>query len=416
MVHHRPRTRERCPLWARRARASTPLRTLLLGLLLTLAAGPISMGATDGGGIGGTGITGFGPIQGFGSIFVNAREYFLRADTRITVDGRAAGRRALHVGDMVVVRGTADPARTTGWADVVQVRHPLVGRVDAVSAGGAHLTVLGQGVRIPAGVPVVGGDGHTVALHAGDWVAVSALANARDEWIATRVALRYPAGSVPAGVPAVIEGRVASVGPNGVLRIGTQAVRLEGAAAHKSAPAPGARIRVVGRYRDGVILASRLAPARPALGGPGRYVEMEGYAVPRAAGGLHSNGILLRPPGGKEGAGPTGIRADRALVFTGRIGPDGSLEIERMEPPHAPELPHAGAGGGERGFGGHGTHGIERPELERPRIERPELEQPRIERPEIGRPRIERPEIVRPEIEIPQAQRPEIPEVEMPGH
>ncbi|HEB81194.1 MAG TPA: hypothetical protein ENI71_04900, partial [Chromatiales bacterium] len=188
MAHHRPRIRERCPLWTRGARASTPLRTLLLGVLLTLAAGSISMGAPDGGidggGIGGTGITGFGPIQGFGSIFVNAREYFLRTDTRITVDGRAAGRRALHVGDMVVVRGTADPARSTGWADVVQVRHPLVGRVDAVSAGGARLTVLGQGVRIPAGVSVVGGNGHTVALHAGDWVAVSALANARGEWIA----------------------------------------------------------------------------------------------------------------------------------------------------------------------------------------------------------------------------------------
>lgn len=414
MAHHRPRIRERCPLWARRARASTPLRTLLLGVLLTLAAGPLSMGATDGGGIGGTGITGFGPIQGFGSIFVNAREYFLRDDTRITVDGRVAGRRALHVGDMVVVRGTADPARTTGWADVVQVRHPLVGRVDTVSADGAHLTVLGQAVRIPAGVPVVGDNGRAVALHAGDWVAVSALANARGEWIATRVALRYPAGSVPAGTPAVIEGRVASVGPNGVLRIGTQAVRLEGAAVHESAPAPGTRIRVVGRYRDGVILASRVAPARPALGGPGRYVEMEGYAVSRAAGGLHSNGIVLRTPGGREGAGPTGIRTDRALVFTGRIGPDGSLEIERMEPPHAPELPRAGDG--ERGFGGHEAHGIERPRIEHPEIERPRIERPEIERPRVEHPEIERPRIERPEVAIPQVQRPEIPEVEMPGH
>jgi hypothetical protein len=377
------------------------MRTLLLGLLLTLAAGPVSMGAPDGGGIGGTGITGFGPIQGFGSIFVSAREYFLRADTRVTVDGRTAGRRALHVGDIVVVRGTANPARATGWADIVQVRHPLVGRVDAVSAGGAHLTVLGQAVRIPAGVSVVNGNGRAVALQAGDWVAVSALANARGQWIATRVALRYPAGSVPAGAPAVIEGRVASVGPNGVLRIGTQAVRLEGPAGH--GPAPGARIRVVGRYRDGAILASRVAPARPALGSPGRYVEMEGYAVSRAAGGLHSNGIVLRPPGGREGAGRPGIRADRALVFTGRIGPDGSLEIERMEPPHAPELqrPDAGTGGGERGYGSHEAHGIERPHVEHPEVERPEIERPEVERPQV---------------EMPQVQRPEIPEVEMPGH
>ncbi|GEM_PF-1981924 len=390
----------------RRRRTGVSLR-LLPVLLLAALAGPLSLGA-PGGGIGGTGITGFGPIQGFGSIFVNGREYFLGPRTRYTVDGHPAGRTALRVGDTVVVRGTGAPGRRTGRAAAVAVRHPLVGPVQALAPDGRGIVVFGQRVRIPAGTPVASAGGDPVTLRRGDWVAVSALGDGRGRWVATRVAVRHRAGAAPAGVRAVLEGRVTAAGPGGVLQVGAQPVRLRGG----PMPARGAAVRIVGRYRAGVIVAARALPERPDLGGRGRYVEMAGYPTMSANGTLHSNGVVLRPVTRLAAPERAELHRDRPLVFAGRIGADGALDLLRVEPPRAPSRPHAERGGAEHGAqverpeGAHTEGG--KPEIERPEIRKPEIEPPEIQRPQIERPQIERPQIERPEIQHP--------EIEMPGH
>lgn len=374
-------------------------RGVLLAALLLAQLVAVSMGA-PGGGIGGTGITGFGPIQRFGSIFVNGREYFLGAATHYRVDGRSAGRAALHVGDTVVVQGTGDPARATARAKLVLVRHALVGRVDAVTAGGTRLTVFGQRVRIPRGVPVAGAHGRTPLLRRGDWVAVSALADGRGGWVATRVAVRYRAHAVPAGARAVLEGSVTAIAGDGVLRIGRQAVRIGRGAG--PAPRPGARVRVVGRYRDGVILAARIGPARPALGAPGRYVEMEGYPMRGARDTLRSNDVVLHGATRLGAPAHDQLRAGRALLFSGRVGRGGTLELERIGPPRAPRplrtTPETDAHQ-HPGREGDETKGAGRPDVEPPGIEHPEIEHPQVERPQIELPEVERPQL--PGIELP---------------
>ena len=74
--------------------------------------------STDpGGGIGGTGITGFGVVQKFVSIFVNGREYILDDNTRVTRDGVSVDEKTLHLGDVVSIDGRIDAAAEAPGAE-----------------------------------------------------------------------------------------------------------------------------------------------------------------------------------------------------------------------------------------------------------------------------------------------------------
>ncbi|HQU14529.1 MAG: DUF5666 domain-containing protein [Gammaproteobacteria bacterium] len=374
---------------------STPIKRLRLPIGLFLAAFcGVLLGGSPGGGIGGTGITGFGQIQAFGSVFVNGREYFLNATTRVTVDGQPSTGQALHIGDIVIVRGSADPGSRTGQAQYIQVEHALLGRVDEVTGAGARFTVLGQRVYLAPAARIEGPDNGPVALHRGDVVAVSALAKGNGAWVATRVTRLYRAQRVPASQRFILQGTVAGVDrERGVIRIGTQPVAVKATALDTIRT--GEQVRVEGHYLGKLPEGTQLRPVRALPGGRGEYVEMEGYAAaPPRGDRLSSNGIVIRYPLTAKPSIQARIRAaaGRPLVFVGRLRPDGALEAIRIETPQAPRLPDAG--------------GADKPGASNPHMEPPEVTRPEIEHPEIERPQIEPPEIQRPD--LPSLQRPDL--------
>jgi len=98
----------------------------------------------DGSGTGGTGVVGI--ITGFGSICVNELEIHYDAKTPVSVNGESSRSDQLAVGQMVAVRAEGKGASL--HAKDIQVRHTLVGRVDAVNPDG-QLKVWGQWVSPP---------------------------------------------------------------------------------------------------------------------------------------------------------------------------------------------------------------------------------------------------------------------------
>jgi hypothetical protein len=99
---------------------------------------------TDGSGAGGTGVVGV--ITGFGSICVNEIEIHYDAKTPVSVNGESSRSDQLAVGQMVAVRAEGKGANL--HAKHIQVRHTLVGRVEAVNQDG-QLKVWGQWVSPP---------------------------------------------------------------------------------------------------------------------------------------------------------------------------------------------------------------------------------------------------------------------------
>jgi len=91
-------------------------------------------------GLGGTGI--LGAITGFGSIFVNGIEIEYDNNTAFTVDGKPAEHRKLEVGDVVEVL-TKDSKKYT-QAQVINLRHEIIGKVESVDLQTFSFTIQGQ--------------------------------------------------------------------------------------------------------------------------------------------------------------------------------------------------------------------------------------------------------------------------------
>jgi hypothetical protein len=100
-------------------------------------------------GIGGTGITTSGTVDGFGSIFVNGVEY--ETDTAsIVLDSVSALESGLRLGMVVTVTGTVDNNGITGTASRVEfddeVQGPITNIVPDADGSSKTLTVLGHSV------------------------------------------------------------------------------------------------------------------------------------------------------------------------------------------------------------------------------------------------------------------------------
>lgn len=108
--------------------------------------GGTGMLATTGGGagsgLGGTGV--LGKITGFGSIFVNGIEIEYDDKTAFTVDGETSKLQQLEIGDVVEVLTTDDNKYTQ--AKIINLRHEVVGKVEAVDPQTFSFTVQGQSV------------------------------------------------------------------------------------------------------------------------------------------------------------------------------------------------------------------------------------------------------------------------------
>jgi hypothetical protein len=122
---------------------------LILILLTTIVSSCGGVGDTTTAGIGGTGISTSGTVDGFGSIFVNGVEY--ETDTAsIVLDSETALESALRLGMVVTVIGTVNSDGITGTANSVEFDDEVQGPISAISADADRtsktLTVLGHTV------------------------------------------------------------------------------------------------------------------------------------------------------------------------------------------------------------------------------------------------------------------------------
>lgn len=135
-------------------------------------------------GLGGTGVVGV--ITGFGSIFVNGIEIEYDATTPFNINGKRALTQQLAIGDIVEVLTTDNKSYT--HAQVINLRHEVIGEVESVAHEKASFVVNGQTVlkSVNSKMPDIG-----------QMVAVAGFKLANRTIQATRVT---PANTLPAMV------------------------------------------------------------------------------------------------------------------------------------------------------------------------------------------------------------------------
>ncbi|TLY59218.1 MAG: hypothetical protein E6K52_11885, partial [Gammaproteobacteria bacterium] len=146
----------------------------------------------------GTGVA-YGPITGFGSIFVNGVE-FTTSSAQITIDDRAGSESSLQVGDVVTVTGTVNADGKTGTASQVTFNGDVTGPVAQIDSAGGSFIVLGQTVRV-TGSTMFDENMHPASiagLQLGTVVEVSGFADAAAEILASRIQLASSGTSLEA--------------------------------------------------------------------------------------------------------------------------------------------------------------------------------------------------------------------------
>ena len=171
-------------------------------------------GGGSSGGIGGTGVTSTGTIDGFGSIFVNGVE-FETDESEIVLDGVPSTDGELRLGMVVTVSGILNEDGKTGSANLVTFHNELVGPISSIEIfpdnDALALTVLG--VRIIAERAATVFDGVSFAtLAAGDLIEVSGFFESNAQIRATRIEKN---ATFVAGVSTVkLEGKVSALSDN----------------------------------------------------------------------------------------------------------------------------------------------------------------------------------------------------------
>ena len=168
--------------------------SLFTGLLVLLTGCGGGGGGDDGdvgdvAGIGGTGFVLAGPIDGFGSIFVNGIE--IETDSsEIDLDGQSGSENDLRLGMYVVVTGTVDDSGQRSTASLVSYDDDLQGPISDISENTAGvektLTVLGVQVTVDKLVTVFD-DVTYDSLAVGDLVEVSGYVQSTAAIRATRI-------------------------------------------------------------------------------------------------------------------------------------------------------------------------------------------------------------------------------------
>lgn len=412
------------------------------------------IGGTGISGIGGTGITALGVVQGFGSIFVNGREYFLTDNTRIIIDGRPATEQDLKLGETVLVRATLDTHTGAALTLAVEGRHALQGKVEKVDADNGYVTMLGQQIAFTPDSVIQDERGIPLSLRhiqPGDSVSVSGLA--RDGKLLATGLTRTPASVAQTQAPFLLRGTVTAINAERTsLRVGAQAFNVHGARVPASLQM-GQAVVVRGQYSDGVPRALSVEEDRIELGKPGDRVELIGYVDGKGKlGHFSSNRVNLRYDEQTIVAGgDTGDIAPKRLVAVhGTVEKDGRVAVERVainispmdyklerqpktRPDHKelrkPSIDQRRKEGNaqtgtmpEKSRSGKSPadkvelekHKKGKPEVDNPLGDKPEHDGQELERPETAKPEREKPEAEKPEVETPNVEKPDIekPEVD----
>jgi hypothetical protein len=189
------------------------LAFLFFGVLSSCESGGGDQVAGIGGtgaGIGGTGYTASGPIDGFGSIFVNGIEF--DTDTAlVSLDGASVSDSDLRLGMIVTVVGTLDADGMTGTAESVSFNDEIQGPIAAISsnADGTEktLTVLGVYILVAQGATIFD-DVTFESLAINDLIEVSGFIGANAVIQATRVEKKetFVAGESEIGLKGTVAG------------------------------------------------------------------------------------------------------------------------------------------------------------------------------------------------------------------
>jgi Domain of unknown function (DUF5666) len=311
---------------------------LLAAASLLAGCGGVDSGGT---GTGDAATLSVGPINGFGSIIVNARRFDDSFASISDDDGRTLTRADLRLGMRTQVLGsTVAVAGGTALASSIRVRSELRGPIDAIDLAAGSLTVLGQAVQIVATTVLdVGG----TPLAAGEVVEVHATLDvSRARYVASRI----ERGSAQENHK--LRGVVAELDLAGrTLRIG--ALRIDWSAAAPPEPAtalaPGRLLRIVLAPTPGSGTRSALAIAADTIPLDDRErVELDGRitaftsltdfvldGVPVDARGARfehgAAGIVLGARVEVEGSLRGGVLRATAVEFEDDEGDDESFEL-----------------------------------------------------------------------------------------
>lgn len=365
---------------------------------LSLPASVLAQQTDPGGGIGGTGITGFGVVQKFGSIFVNGREFFFDKASRVSREGVATSQGTLRLGDIVLVQGNAGKNPGAGAIAQVDVRVALQGRVQDVNQAQGTFRVLGQTVHVGSGTYGDSGTtGYSISqIRAGEMLAVSGLMRADSTWMATRIAPLL----TPAVNAFIVRGSVDVVDrEKGAVTLGKQSFVIEPAGVSTDIQR-GAMVRIAGFYDHGRVVVTTIRRESQLALGTGRLVEMSGYVQALSkTGEVKANDVTLRySPSTIMVNGKVGdLQSNSPVAVRGELNADGSISVREMVinvDPREVVLPELEAvtrplSPSER----HDWAEKDRPDAERPEENRPEVEKPEVEKPETEKPEIERPEM-----------------------
>lgn len=225
------------------------------------AAAPPPPGGDAGGGIGGTGLTSSGTINGTGSIFVNGVRFEVD-DAEITVNGESATEADLALGMVVTVTGTVDDDGANGTAERVVFDAELKGPVDSLEANAdrttLQLTILGRRV-IAERTGTVFEDVSFDTLAVGDVVEVSGYEEADGRLRATRI--DRDDDFLPGQDTVTLKGVIAGLSGS-TFFLGDRVVEAGNATLEDlpgGALANGQRVEVRGTLQDTMLVAQRVS-------------------------------------------------------------------------------------------------------------------------------------------------------------
>ena len=220
----------------------------------------------------GTGVA-YGPVTGFGSIFVSGVEY-TTSNAQISVDDQVGSESQLLVGQVVTVKGAINADGKTGTATQVTFSGEVAGAVAQVNTAAGTFVVLGQTVLVtgstlfddhiqPAGI---------AGLKAGALVEVSGFPNAAGQIVASRIQLE-PAGKdlQTKGVVHTLDTTVRTFQLNALV-VDYSAVTPSGTLANGSI----VKVKGAGFTTTGALLATSVDVMQGFGGATGAPAEVEG--------------------------------------------------------------------------------------------------------------------------------------------
>jgi hypothetical protein len=251
-----------------RARATLGLLTMSSALVLSACgggggglagglAGAVTTPPGSGGGIGGTGLSTTGTVDGTGSIFVNGVR-FVVDEAEIRVNGEPAREEDLGLGMVVTVVGTIEDDGESGTADRVSFDAALDGPVSELARdadnSSVRLRILGQVVLAErTGTVYAGTTFDSIAV--GDSLEVSGYRDGDGRLRATRIAAGEGTRAALTGTVSALEGRLFRIDGQLVDATSADLGDLPGSALEN-----GLAVAVDGELIDGTLVAAAVAP------------------------------------------------------------------------------------------------------------------------------------------------------------